>query len=280
VGIAIEKKLLSGVEEEICSYYGDVWDCSDASDSRTRIHVKHTMNVETGIEWHEDWRSTASIAQNDAFNAGLNMLDFVLKRPGVDEPGSRKRYSTADASLLSGVLQGATGKTALAFGREVLFGKIGIPDIQWSQDSSGRTMTYASMQGTLREFGKFGFLYSRHGVWDGEQVVPGDWIDFTTRAVDACKEQYRYLWHINLPQRFGTFDENCADFPSCVPTAFGDYPSDAFFAEGIRGQFIFIVPSRDLVVVRNASDAMGSEFWDEYGQAFLTKVLDSILGGS
>lgn len=278
VGIAIEKGLLSGVEEKICQYYSDVWDCDDAADPRTRIQVKHTMNVETGLDWHEDWRSTANILQNDAVRSGANMLDYVLAKRGLDEPGSVKRYSTGDPSLLSGVIQGAAGKTALEFGREVLFNKIGIPDIQWSQDSKGRTTTYAQMRGTVREFGKFGFLYSRHGVWDGEQVVPGDWVDYTTRAVDPCKEQYRYLWHINLPQRFGAFEQSCADFPSCVPTAFGDFPSDAFFAEGIQGQFIFIVPSRDLVVVRNASDAMGSEFWDEYGHTFLTKVLEALEG--
>jgi CubicO group peptidase (beta-lactamase class C family) len=280
VGIAIDKGLLSGVDQKVCGYYSTAdgsgpWDCDDASDLRTHITVEHTMNVETGLDWHEDWRSTAT-GVNDTLLGSANLLDYVLSKQGVDEPGTKKRYSTGDPSLLTGVLQGVTGKTALDFAREVLFRPIGIPDVQWTADSKQRTTTYAGVQATLREFGKFGFLYSKHGKWDGTQVVPGDWVDFTTRAKDPCVEQYRYLWHINLPLRLGKQDADCADFPSCVPTAFADFPGDAFFAEGIRGQFIFIVPSLDLVVVRGAADTFGSEYWDEYALKFLGMVLDAV----
>jgi CubicO group peptidase (beta-lactamase class C family) len=277
VGIAIDEKKLT-TDQKICEFYSDVWDCSDDSDKRTHIEVLHTMNVETGLAWHEDWRSSQYLVNNDTFTASASnaFLDYVLAKPGTDEPGTKKRYSTGDPSLLSGVLQGVTGMTALEFARQVLFTPLGMPGVQWNADTKGRTTTYAGLQATLREYGKFGFLYSKHGAWDGKQVVPGDWVDFTTRAKDPCSEQYRYLWHINLPLRLGETSDDCGDFPSCDVTAFGNYPSDAFFAEGIQGQFIFIAPSMDLVVVRGASDQFGSEYWDEYAKEFLTKVLDAV----
>jgi CubicO group peptidase (beta-lactamase class C family) len=274
VGIAIEQKLLSGLDERVCKYYQE-WNCDDASDKRSRITVRHTMNIETGLQWREDWRVNAT-GPNDAILAGADMLDYVLAKPGVDEPGTKQRYSTGDPSLISGVLQGVTGMTAFDFAKKVLFGPLGLSGVGWNADSKGRTTTYAGLQATAREFAKFGFLYQNHGVWDGEQIVPGDWIDATTLAVDACKDEYRYLWHVNAPIRLGPQDPSCP-FLACPPLSFADLPADAFFAEGVFGQFIFVVPSADLVVVRLANDAYGSEYWDDYGRALLGGVLDSIV---
>jgi CubicO group peptidase (beta-lactamase class C family) len=274
VGIAIEQKLLSGVDERICKYYSDVWNCSDDADPRTRITVEHTMNIETGLQWQEDWRIAAT-GPNDAILSGTNMLDYVLAKPAASEPGSKQRYSTGDPALLSGVLQGATGKTALEYARAVLFGPIGISGVGWNSDSKGRTTTYAGLQATARELAKFGFLYQNHGAWDGKQIVPGSWVDFTTRAKDACRDGYRYLWHINPPIRLGAQDPSC-EFLACPPTSFVNLPADGFFAEGITGQFVFVIPSADLVVVRLAQDDFGSEYWDDGGRDLLSGVLDSI----
>jgi CubicO group peptidase (beta-lactamase class C family) len=279
VGIAIHANLLSGVDQRICQFYPE-WGCSNTSDPRTRITIEHTMNVETGLDWHEDWRSNATGSNDAIVGGGGNFLDYVLAKPAATEPGSVKRYSTGDPALLSGVLQGATGKTALDYGKEVLLTPIGIPGIVWNSDSKGRTTTYAGVQGTVREFAKFGFLYLRRGKWDGTQIVPEDWIDFTTQAKDGCNDRYRYLWHINPPIRLGKTDPSCPDFPNCPPTALANLPNNAFFAEGVAGQFIFVVPSADLVVVRVAQDPLlGSDYWDEYAAGFLERVLDAIIDG-
>jgi CubicO group peptidase (beta-lactamase class C family) len=273
VGIAIDQKLISGVNERVCQFYPE-WDCSKDSDPRTRITVEHTMNIETGLEWQEDWRVGAT-GPNDALLAGPDMLDYVLAKPAATEPGTMQRYSTGDPALLSGVLQGSTGKTAYDFAKSVLFDVIGISGVTWNADSKGRTTTYAGLQATAREFAKFGFLYQNHGVWDGKQVVPGSWVDFTTRAKDPCHDGYRYLWHINPPIRLGDQDPSCA-FLACPPTSFANLPADAFFAEGVFGQFVFVVPSADLVVVRLAQDDLGSDYWDTFGRDLLSGVLDSI----
>ena len=273
VGIAIEQKLLSGVDERVCKYYTE-WNCDDASDPRSRITVEHTMNIETGLEWQEDWRVGAT-GPNDAILAGPDMLDYVLAKPSATEPGTMQRYSTGDPALLSGVLQGVTGETAFEFAKSVLFEPIGIPGVLWNADSKGRTTTYAGVQATAREYAKFGFLFQNHGMWDGRQLVPGDWIDFTTRAKDPCRDGYRYLWHINPPIRLGDQEPSCA-FLACPPTSFANLPADAFFAEGVVGQFVFVVPSQDLVVVRLAQDDFGSDYWDQYGRDLLSGVLDAI----
>lgn len=275
VGIGIEQKLVSGVDARVCEAYPNDWNCDDASDAHGRITLEHAMNVETGIEWHEDWRSNAT-GTNDTLLGTAGLLDYVLAKPMSDEPGTVQRYSTGDPALLSGVLQLATGKTAYAFGQDVLFGKIGIPGVQWNSDSKGRTTTYAGLQATTREFAKFGQLYVQKGLWDGEQVVPTDWVAFTTQPRDRCNERYRYLWHVNPPVRLGTTDTSCADFPNCPPTALANLPSDGYFAEGVSGQFIFVFPSADLVVARVAQDDFGSDYWDEWAAGFLAALFDAI----
>ena len=109
--------------------------------------------------------------------AGNNMLDYVLSKPAAAEPGTTIRYSTGDPSLLSGVLQNVTGKTAFAFAEEVLLAPLGITDLTWGIDSKGRTTTYAGIQATARDFAKYGYLYLKNGTWDGQQIVPPAWID-------------------------------------------------------------------------------------------------------
>jgi CubicO group peptidase (beta-lactamase class C family) len=273
IGIAIEEGLVESVDEKLCMYYPQSWDCSDTNDPRSRITISHAMNIMTGLRWSEDWSSDAT-GPNDAIN--FDMLGTALGREAVEEPGTRMRYSTGDPALLSGVFEGATGMSALEYARQVLFGPIGIPGVQWGSDLQGRTTTYAGIQATAQEYAKLGLLYLNRGMWDGEQVVPAAWVDLTTRGDAPCEDWYRYLWHQNPPARLGTQDPSCSEL-FCPPTAYADLPPEIYFAEGINGQFIFIVPSADMVVVRLANDSPGSEHWDDYAREFLTLMLEALL---
>ena len=272
VGIATAEGKIKSIDDKICASYPMQWDCSDTTDPRSRITISHAMNLMTGLRWSEDWRSTATGA-NDAYN--LNLLDAVLAREAVEEPGMRKRYSTGDPSLLSGVLQGATGMTALAYAKAKIFDVIGIPGVRWNADTKGRTTTYAGLQATAREYAKYGYLYLQRGLWDGKQVIPSEYIDLTTQAKDRCEGWNQYLWHVNMPVRLGPQDAKC-DGIFCTPTDYVNLPHDGYFAEGVNGQFVFIIPSADLVIVRLAADDAGSEFWDEYARGFLLAIMDSL----
>jgi len=271
VGIAIGKGQLSGVDEPICKHY-PAWGCA-ANDPKSKITVAHAMNVTTGIQWQEDWRVGAP-GPNDAFSP--NILDLVLSRPVVDEPGTKQRYSTGDPALLSVVLQSVTGKTVLEYAREVLFTPLGMTGIQWASDSKGRTNSYAGLRATVREFSKFGFLYLRRGNWEGQQIVPESWVDFTTRAADPCHDQYRYLWHLNLPLRLGEQDPQCAGFLQCDPIAFADLPASGFYAIGVAGQLVIVLPSADIVIARVGQDDLGGEYWDGYARDLTKMVLDAV----
>jgi hypothetical protein len=258
VGIAIGEAKVASTDVKICASYPMQWDCSAMGDPRSRITIDHAMNLETGLRWSEDWRSTAT-GTNDAY--GANLLDTVLARESVEEPGMRKRYSTGDPALLSGVLQQATGMTAYAYGKAKVFDVIGATSIRWNADNRMRTTTYAGLQATARDYAKYGYLYLRHGEWDGKQVIPGEWIDRTTQGKNPCEDWNQYLWHINPPARLGAQDAAC-DSLFCLPTDYADLPPDGFFAEGVN--------------VRLATDQAGSEHWDEFARGFLGAIMDAI----
>lgn len=272
VGIALAEGKLASLDDKVCAAYPMQWDCAASADPRSRISIDHAMNLSTGLEWREDWRSTAT-GTNDAF--ALNLLDAVLAKKAAQEPGEKKRYSTGDPALLSGVLQKATGMSPLQYAKQKIFDVIGTPGIRWNNDFRGRTTTYAGMQATASEYAKYGYLYLQRGNWDGQQVIPAAWVDRTTQAKNACEDWNQYLWHVNPPVRLGKQDPNC-DSLYCPPVSFADLPHDAFFAEGVYGQFIFIVPSADLVVVRLGEDTGGLEHWEEFARGFLAAMLGAI----
>jgi CubicO group peptidase (beta-lactamase class C family) len=272
IGIALAEGKIASLDDKVCEAYPQQWDCAASSDPRSRITIDHALNLTTGLEWREDWRSTAT-GRNDAF--GLNLLDVALAKRSAMEPGALKRYSTGDPALLSGVLQKATGMTALQYAKQKVFDVIGTSGIRWNADPSGRTNTYAGLQATASEFAKYGYLFLQRGRWDGQQVIPADWVDRTTQAKDPCEDWNQYLWHVNPPIRLGKQDPSC-DSLYCPPLSFADLPPDAFFAEGVYGQFMFIVPSQDLVVVRLGEDTGGLEHWEEFGRGLLGAVLEAI----
>jgi CubicO group peptidase (beta-lactamase class C family) len=272
VGIALAEGKLGSTNDKICDAYPMQWSCTAAADPRSRITLEHALNLSTGLDWREDWRSSAT-GRNDALS--LNLLDVVLAKQSVTEPGAKKRYSTGDPALLSGALQKATGMTALQYAKQKIFDVIGTPGIRWNADLAGRTTTYAGLQASAAEYAKYGYLYLQRGAWDGKQVIPAEWVERTTQAKHPCEDWNQYLWHVNPPVRLGKQDPSC-DSLYCPPVSFADLPHDAFFAEGVYGQFMFVVPSADMVVVRLAADTGGLEHWEEFARGFFAALLDAL----
>lgn len=258
VGIAIDQGALHGVDARICEFY-DAWDCGDADDARSRITLAHVMTLTSGLDWTEDWSAGIS-SDNDAvaMSSSPRPIDYVLDKPSAHEPGTHFQYSTGDPALLSGVLEAATGQTALAYAREHVFSSLGIGDVTWDADADGHTTTFAGLSATTREYAKYGFLFLERGRWNGEQVVPEAWVDVSTTPGESLVDWYGYLWHVNAPVKW--------DNPAL--------PADAFAAIGVQGQHIFVVPSADLVVVRLAEDGFGASDFD--AGVLLERVLAAV----
>jgi CubicO group peptidase (beta-lactamase class C family) len=135
-------------------------------------------------------------------------------------------YNSGASHLLSAIVQKTTRMSTLAFAQEYLFKPLGITDVLWGSDSSGIAVGGSDLRLTPRDMAKFGYLYLKDGVWEGRQIVPAEWVKASTtkhiKSNDASLD-YGYQWWIQ--------------------------PDGSFAAHGLGGQYIFVRPRQDLVVV-------------------------------
>jgi CubicO group peptidase (beta-lactamase class C family) len=260
VGIAIDQGHLASTDERVSSFF-PAWQGADTEPAKTEMTVRHLLTMSSGLEWNEqDYYVDTS--QNDAFRMGEwdDYVAYVLAKPSEFNPGSVWRYSSGDSMLLSGIIQEATGLTAFRFAATHLLAPLGLSEVQWASDRAGHTVGGWGVQATTREFAKFAYLYLRQGRWEGRQVVPEAWVIESLRPVSDRIDFYGYQWWLA---------------PALDGYEGSAIPSDTFLAWGIYGQQLFVIPSRQLVVVRVADDP-GSPAWDEV--EFLTRILAADLG--
>jgi len=152
-------------------------------------------------------------------------IQFMLDLPMAEAPGSRFEYCNGVSFLLSAIIQQTTGMSALAFAEEHLFSPLGISDVVWPSNPEGITIGWGELRMKPHDMAKIGYLYLNGGSWDGKQVVPASWVKASTRKhVSATLEDgYGYQWWVDA--------------------------SGIYMALGYAGQFIFVVPEKDMIVV-------------------------------
>ena len=197
--------------------------------------------------------------------ASNHFTKYMAQREGLYEPGEHFAYSTGDPMLLSKVIQEATGMTAFDYASQNLFGPLNITDVSWDKDADGYTATAWGLYLTVRDYAKFGYLFLNKGRWEDKQVVSAGWVEKSTQTDPSVKmwAAYGYLWHVNLPYRLKW---------NKSPVPLDAIPPDGYMAEGVLGQSIVIIPSRDLVIVRVANETSGRMDLVK----FLVMILDAI----
>lgn len=232
IGIAIDEGKIPGVDEPMTTWYPD-W----ADDERSEVTLRDVLQMAPGLEWNESYDPT-DMGSSDIIKLGFSepdQLAYAISRPpSGNEPGTFFLYSSGTAMLLSGVLEQATGMSADEYAQSVLFDPIGMEKVEWWQDAVGNTLTYCCVDTPSRGFARFGQLYLNEGQWGDEQVVPESWVADSVTGSPAAPEAYGYQWWLD-------------DYEGV--------PDDTFAAIGHDGQYIYVIPSLDLVVVRNGTYA-------------------------
>ena len=226
IGIAIDQGKIPGLDVSMADYFPD-W----AGTPKAAMTLRDVVTMSSGLQWNEDYSPTDAL-DSDVIKMGLaaDQLAYAAARPLAHTPGTVWNYSSGDAMLLSGVIAKATGMSAGDYAQQVLFGPLGMKQVEWWTDAAGHTLTYCCNDTTSRDFARLGLLFANHGVWDGRQIVSAKWVADAFEPVPDSDGVYGYMWWItHLP----------------------DVDGPVYMANGFDGQFIFIVPSLDLVVVRN-----------------------------
>ena len=230
-GIAVADGSIASIEDPAADYL-EGW----AGTDKDPITVEDILHMQSGLQWDEDY-TPSSAKSSDVVQMGLSTdeLAYAMDRPVAEPPGTAWVYSSGDAMILGGVVEAATGERMRDYAAEHLFEPIGMEQADWWVDAEDQTLGYCCLDSTARGFARFGLLYLHEGKWGGEQIVPADWVEASIEDVNAGTDDpgYGYMWWL-LSDVEGV-------------------PDDAFAAQGHDGQFIYVIPSLDLVVVRTGT---------------------------
>ncbi|WP_205508607.1 serine hydrolase domain-containing protein [Longitalea arenae] len=226
--------------------------------NKEKITLRQLLQQTSGLDFAEDYGSPSE-ATDMLFKRG-DMAAFTANLPLKFQPGTIFNYSSGNANILSRIIRHTVGDAAYAaFPYQALFHKINMYSLCLEPDASGTYIGSSYSYATARDFARFGLLYYNNGQWNGEQLLPENWVRETVKPAAANKQQrYGYQFWLN-----GIGDKDPAK------RWFPDAPADMFFADGFGGQNIFIIPSRKLIVVR-----LGVNTIDE--NKYLKEVMQAI----
>jgi CubicO group peptidase (beta-lactamase class C family) len=223
IGIAMEKGAINGLDTPLLDFFPGRTS-ANLDPRKQEIKLEHLLTMSSGLDWPTQGLYEPLGGQLQAASDGVQLM---LDRPMANQPGAHFNYNTGGSLLLSAVLSRATGMSALEYAQQNLFSPLGISDVLWASDPQGITQGGGGLELLPRDMAKFGYLYLKGGVWDGQSIIPSQWVKTSTAA------------HIKTGY--------------ILDLEYGDHwwvhPSGVYHARGYGGQRIFVLPEQQMVVV-------------------------------
>lgn len=223
-------------------------------DARSAITYDDLLRMQSGLAWDEDYGGISDVTR--MLFLSEDMASVQPAKEAAAAPGAVWNYSSGTSNFLSGLLRRAldSDQEYLNFPYRELIDRIGMGSMLIETDLSGNFVGSSYGWASTRDWARFGLLYLRRGNWAGQQLFDPSWVDYVTRPTDHADLQYGAHFWLNAGGKYP------------------DAPKDLYSANGYQGQFVFIIPSKDLVVVRTGL----AESPDFDVNAFLGKLVDAI----
>jgi len=234
IGCAIDERLIKSVDEPIINYIPEL-----SKNGFNKVTIKHLLQMTSGIKFNESYVNPFGDAAS--FYYGLNLRKEIEKMKLKTEPGKQFEYVSGNTQLLGLVLERSLkNKTITQYLQEKIWTPLEMEyDASWSIDrkSNGLEKTFCCLNARARDFAKIGRLYKNKGNWNGKQIVSQKWVEESTKldTSEGSAKFYQYQWWL--------------------PT-----PNEDFMAEGILGQFLYVNPKKDLIIVRLGKKE-GKAYW-------------------
>lgn len=242
VGIAVAEGRIASIEDPITRYVPEL-----AGSAYDGVRIKDVLQMSSGARWNEDYSDPDSDIMRylHAFGSGGSLDQFTASLVRQREPGTYNYYNSTDTQALGMLLVRATGQSLAAYAQEKLWEPLGMErDAYWITDDQGMEMAAGGLQVVARDYAKLGQLYLDGGRWQGRQIVPEAWVR----------------------------DSVTPDAPHVMPGLNPDYPlgygyqwwvppgdEGEFSAIGVYNQFVYVNPTRKLVIVKlSANSAYGT----------------------
>lgn len=240
IGIALNQKLIDGLDSKLKDLLPEHFNNQQYVD-KAEITLRQLLSMQGGYSYH----STRDIFETDDWVR--NILNFKLDF----SPGGKFCYAACESHLLSAIIAKKSGLNTEEFAEKYLFNPLKINVGNWMSDPQGINNGNAGLYMTSRDLLSYGQLYLNHGQYNGEQIVPSDWI-----ASSIIKSNY------GLPR--------CEESNEIPFSGYGYHwwldkldNQRAIIASGYGGNFIFILPDLNMTIVTNANTNIG---WQKNGE--------------
>jgi CubicO group peptidase (beta-lactamase class C family) len=228
-------------------------------DPRAEITLDQLLAMSSGLEFEESYRSPLSDV-NLMLWAGGDAGGYAAAKRLAHPPGAHWQYASGTTNVVAASMRETLGPAYAGYPRRALFQPLGMSSAVLETDASGTFVGSSLMFASARDWARFGLLFANDGVWKGTRVLPEGWVRYSaTPAAAAAARNYGAHWWLKLER------------PPGAPPA--ELPPDAFHAAGHGGQYVSVVPSRALVVVR-LGHAIDEGAWDQ--EAFVARIIPTV----
>jgi len=262
VGIAIEEGHIKSIDEPITNYLPELLDKDERFES---ITIRHLLTMSSGIKYEEGGDLPWSEEADDTKTYyATDLRELALNCRIEGKPGEYFEYNNYNPLLVGLILERAIGMPVARFMEEELWKPMGMEaDGSWSLDStsSGFEKMESGVNARARDFARFGMLFAKEGNWEGEQLVSRERVEESTRADTSMdlSQNYQYFWWVDKSDG-----------------------KNHFSARGNYGQYIYVAPEKDLVIIRLGKEEgeRGYDYWIGLFEELSTKLDTSAKGSS
>ncbi len=243
IGCALDDGFIKSIDEPIINYLPEY-----KEKGFEKVTIKHLLQMTSGIGFNESYYNPFGEAAS--FYYGRNLEKDAGKLKLTAKPGTQFSYSSGDSQILGLVLAKALKtRTISSYLEEKLWQPLQMEyDASWSLDKKGGIeKTFCCVNARARDFAKIGRLYLNKGNWNGKQIVSEKWVEESTTAEqkNGGVSYYQHQWWL---------------------TQNGD-----FMAQGILGQYIYVNPSKNMIIVRLGKDHGKTSDWKTMFQSIASR---------
>ncbi|MBB6448391.1 CubicO group peptidase (beta-lactamase class C family) [Geomicrobium halophilum] len=235
IGIAIAEGRISSIHDPITDYVPEL-----TGSGYENVPIEHALMMASGVHFNENYHQIFSDIKQVFYHILIfnRSIDHYMKKIKSSRPsGERFAYVSMDTQVLGMIIRNVTGMEPSQYLERKIWQEIGTEyDAFWNQDRLGTDLSFCGLNATLRDYAKIGRLYQQKGYWLGKQIIPQYWVEASTTSTAAHLKDnqtlgYQYQWW--------------------VP----HHENKDFLAIGIWGQYIYVHPDQNTIIVKTSIDA-------------------------
>jgi CubicO group peptidase (beta-lactamase class C family) len=268
VGIAIGEGKIGSVDEPITRYIPEL----ARADARfVDVTIRNLLEMRSGIAFDEGYGMPWTDAAR--FYLGQDLMPLIDDLRIQGPPDRAFNYISVNTQLLGLLVERATGVRLATYAEQKIWQPMGAAyDASWSLDSkdAGEAKAFCCLNARALDFARFGLIYLDHGKYNGRQIVPADWVRASTEARERVRADASGQWNIEregTPRAVFYAWQWRRPAVTAPDTASGIKPGADFFAVGLHGQYIYVAPEQDTVIVR-----LGKDYGDIVWPTLLGKI--------